>query len=194
MSIGQAGLGPQGLSQSALELLANPEKLKKTHASLKEAQKQAQDAIELAGPAHEIIQIRAEVEGELDKQRAATEAAERALEERIAEAETKADEIVSAAVEKGNGLVADAEKARQKVLDEAALAKHEVRNAEQGLEAQRQQITKAQDQLDEVRAALDKRESELDSRSAELDDLNRSLLEEKAKLASVREQIASVVG
>ncbi len=193
MSIGQAGVGPKGLSSATLELLADPKKLNKTLASLQEAQRQAQEAIDLAGPAQEILQIRVQVEGELEKQRAATEEAEAVLQKKTAEAETKADDIVAAAVEKANELAADAEQAKQKSLNEAAAAQGEVRRAEQGLVAQRDQITQAQDQLDEVRAALDERESGLNSRSADLDELNRSLLEEKAKLTGIREHLTNAL-
>ena len=194
MSIGAATIGPQGLGQSTLELLSDEKKLNKTLASLKKAQEDAQAAIDLAGPATEIVAIRAQVGDELRKQQELTEQAQQVLDQKTAEAEAKGDEIVAAAVERGNGIVAEAERNKEAALKEVAEANNGLRAQERELTATRESIREADNALTERENALNVRESELDSRSAELDQLNSSLLKEKTKLAEARERINAALG
>ncbi len=194
MSIGQSGVGPQGLSASTLELLANPNKLEKTLQSLRDAQKQAQDVIALAGPASEIVTIRAEVDA---LKASAEEANAKALEDAAAiveEANNQATLIKDKARQKAAEVAneyADEAAEKNKLLDEReraiAAVESKLDQRKATLQGEREQITRAQDQLDA-------RGAELDARSVELDDLNASLLQEKTKLAELREHLTSALG
>lgn len=194
MSIGAQSIGPQGLGQSTLELLADEKKLNKTLASLKQAQEDAQKAIDLAGPATEIVAIRAQVGAELEAAQEATAKAVADGQAIVDDAHGEAKKIVDAAHQKAAEVAsefADEAAEKNKLLDErkstiAAVERKLEQRAAQ-LQGERDQITRAQDQLDERGAALD-------ARAAELDELNSSLLQEKTKLAEAREHLNTALG
>lgn len=188
-----SGVGPKGLSQSTLELLADPKKLEKTLASLKEAQRQAQEVIDLAGPASEIITLRADALAEAERQREVTEEAENEAGEKVADAEAEANQVVVAAKKKATGLVESAHEAKKEVEREAAevIAAAERKKAE--VDAQQQSVTDAGYDLDRRANELSARESELDERDEELKSFNGSLLQEKAKLAELREYLTNAL-
>lgn len=194
MSIGSASIGPQGLGQSTLELLADERKLNKTLASLRTAQENAQKAIDLAGPATEIVAIRAQVGAELQKSQEVTAQAEKAGAEKIAAAEAEANEITSDAQQKAASIISAAEAGKDDAAKEVADAYRGIDSEKNKLQTQRDQITKAQDQLDEKAADLDNVEADLNARSVEIDKIKDGLLKEKTRLAEAREHLSAALG
>ena len=195
MSIGQPGVGPaQGLSPSTLELLANPTKLEKTLKSLRDAEEKATKTIELAGPAAEIVTLRAEA-GTLYK--AAEEANAQALldaEAIVEEGNVQAQLIVDKATQEANREKAGASAEIDEVKKLIATKEASIAAVELKLNQRLVELQKDEDDLDDREADLDATAAELDVRAADLETLNVSLLKEKTKLAGAREQIDAALG
>lgn len=195
MSIGNAGVGPaQGLSPATLELLADPKKLEKTLASLRDAQEKAQKAIELAGPATEILTLRAEAELEVDKQRAVTEETQAICDAKLASAQEDAQRMRLNAKSEVEAAHAEANSIRAAAEKEASAIKSRAEKVETGLVEKKEAAEQALADLASAQSEIASRTSELDARSKKLDDLNTSLLEEKATLKQLREQLNAALG
>jgi len=166
-----------------LRLLANPALLQKRIDQLDAAQQKAQAVIDRVGPIEDIEQTRAQVEGELSKQKEATRQAHEECERLIAEAGESARSIVEKATQEANSLVsqekdraAKTEAAHAEALSRLATAKKE------------------SEYLDQREKALTADREALTARESDLDDRDSLLLQEKSKLATVREQINAVLG
>lgn len=194
MSIAAATIGPHGLGQSTLELLADPRKLDKTLASLKDAQERAQTAIDLAGPATEIVAIRAEIEASKVE---AEEAKGQALLEAEAiteEAKTQAQLIVDKGTQEAGRITQVAADEAEEIKKLISIRESAIAAVERKLEQRGAEVQRADDGLVERVKALDDREAALDTRDVEIEKLNDSLLKEKTRLADAREHLNAALG
>jgi len=158
-------MGGSSSSLTALELLADPKKLQGRIDALKQAEESAREQINLAGPASEIVAIRAEID---------------ILKE---EAEKEAEELVS----KANGIVKDANLAARQMVSDAeddsdrivsgageAVKQAEARVAgikthETAVQRQIEVANKRASDLDRMEESLQQKADELDTRAQELD-------------------------
>lgn len=189
MNIATAGVGPRGLGQSTLELLADPKKLDKTLKSLQDAQDRAQTAIDLAGPAEEIVAIRAKIETSLVESEEAAAAALEDAEAIVEEGNVQAQLIVDKATQEAGRIKQEAEDEVEKTKKIISTKENAIAAVELKLNQRMAELQKDEDALDDREADLDATAAELDVRAADLETLNVSLLKEKTKLAGVREQI-----
>jgi len=170
-------------SMSTLELLADPERLANHIGQLKTAEESARSQIALAGPASEILQLR----------------------EKTGQLHDEAVETLSAAHGEAQTIVEQAQSEAEQIIDDAArvakdidskIQRRATLSEEVHQEAQRK-LAKANTELgflDQRARNLSNEREELDEREADLDNLNTQLLQEKSKLATVREQIENILG
>lgn len=169
--------GNQGQSSfAALELLADPQKLQNKINQLKSAEESAREQITLAGPASEILKIREEMD---DLKAQATEA--------LRESRAGAEQIIQKAKNQAADIIADAEADAGRVAvaaaDRATKTEEAYKEAAEKLAAAKKEekyLNERETKLTEDRKVLDARASDLESRAS-------LLLQEKSKLASVRE-------
>lgn len=179
MSGAGAGIaGGQSQSFAALELLANPSQLQAKIDQLKDAETSAREQITLAGPASEILSIRAAID---EDQKAAQEAVDNALDQAQSitdEAKNQAELIVEKATQEANEQVAEAASRNEG----AKLALNRAENAMAAVESEKKALQVREDELGDVEAALHQRADELASREQEL-------AGDKARLATARDAI-----
>lgn len=193
MSIGMAGVGPKGLSSATLELLANPKALDKTLASLQSAENEAKKAIELAGPATEILQIRADIEVKLAEAEAVHDKAVEDAEAVEEKAKEKASQIVANAMQKAAEVAndfADEQAEKNKLLDKRESS---IAAVESKLDQERAALQKVRDEQQEEHDALATQRTALAGRESEVESLKDSLLQEKTKLTDLREQLTAAL-
>lgn len=171
--------GNQGSqSMAALELLADPQRLKSKIDSLKSAEETAREQIALAGPASEILSIRAAID---DEQKAAQEAINVALDQADSiteEAKNQAQLIVEKATQEENRLISEAESRNEG----AKLALNRAENAMAAVESEKRALQVRKDELDDAEAVLHQKADELASREQEL-------AGDKSRLAKARDAI-----
>jgi len=184
MSGAGAGIaGNQGQSSfAALELLADPTRLQAKIDSLKAAEDSAREQIELAGPASEILSIRAEIEAHVTEAAAQEQHARDECERLIAEAGDASREIRNNAKEQVAKEVAEAESRNAG----AKLALEKAEGAMASVEREKQALQVREDELGDAEATLQQKAEELVSREHELTG-------EKARLAEVRDAITAVL-
>lgn len=192
--IAQRTVGPLNLTDAAVELLADPKKLDRTLKSLQDAQDRAQKSIDLAGPAQEIIAIRAEVailkEQAVDAKGQALLDAENIVEEGKIQAQLIVDKATQEAgrtISDANSVAGDAELKLSQASNQVAAVEHKL--VQRGAE-----LKKVEEGLTERAAALDTIEAALNVRDAELTKLNDSLLQEKTRLTGISEQLTAALG
>jgi hypothetical protein len=167
-----------GQSFDALELLADPQRLKSKIDQLKAAEESAREQIALAGPASEILKIRAEIE---DDQKAAQGAVDAALDqaESIAsEAKTQAELIVEKATQEANKLIDEAASRNEG----AKLALSRAENAMAAVESEKRALQVREDELGEAETLLHQKADALASREQEL-------AGDRSRLATARDAI-----
>lgn len=167
---------------AALELLANPDQLQRKLDQFKAAEEKAQELIELAGPADQILTIRSEIDAD----------------------RTAAAEYLNKANEDAKRIMNDAEDQVRDMIQRAQTQADAIRaEAEQsrvGIAALEQKAGEALADADNAKAEADRLATEakafegmLSKRAATLKALETELLQEKSKLATVREQIATAL-
>ena len=167
----------------ALELLSDPDRLKKALDEIKAEQKKLEERIALAGTAEEIVKKETRIDHELTEARATTTTAREEAEATRVKAEAAAEEIVATAKSEA----ADLNKSTQATLKDAegrlAAAQEkfaETQRTEQAL-VQREQT-------------IENMEAKLESQLADVDELQTQLLQEKSRLATVSETLKQAVG
>lgn len=178
-----AGARGSGMVTLPAYLLEDSPRLAKRLDDLQAAEARAKEAVALVGPANEIAQLRAQAAAERDDQDRLGVQARKDCAELIASAERQAADLVDVAHETAKSLtesaekaVADADVARvqaSKVIAEAATTHADIQGREVSLMAEREALNKLQ---------LDLHERE------------QLLLDEKSKLATVRERITEILG
>ncbi len=164
-------------------VLQDSPRLAKRLDDLKAAEDRARAAVALVGPANEIAQLRAPAATERDEQDRITNEPRTHCEEITAKAKREAADIVSQARETAEGLVESAEK-------EAAVARENVANADRA----RIDARLAIDELNVQKAVQEKEREALNKLQLDLHEREQLLLDEKSKLATVREQIDTILG
>lgn len=179
MSGAGAGIaGNQSQSFAALELLADPTRLQSKIDSLKAAEGSAREQIALAGPASEILSIRAAID---EDQKAAQQAVDDALDQAqslVDEAKNQAELIVEKAQQEANTLTEQAASRNEG----AKLALNRAESAMAAVESEKGALQVREDELGDVEASLHQKADELASREQEL-------AGEKARLAKARDAI-----
>lgn len=183
MSAGSGIAGNQGSSSfAALELLANPSQLQAKIDQLKAAEESARKQIDLAGPASEILQMRADIDG-----------LKELAEDNYNGAKADAESLVERAREEAAQIVADAKADAERVSTAIQARAVESENAQNEAMATLAAAKKEETFLAQRAGQLSNERGALDVREADLDSLNSELLQEKSQLASIREQINSVL-
>lgn len=174
--------GNQSQSLAALELLANPERLQAKIDQLKAAEDSAREQIALAGPASEILSIRAEIDSlKAQAEETLQDAREQAF-SIVTDAEQQAQSIVDVAQQDAARTVEDANNVAKAADDQRALATTKVAEAKRELSA----LQAREDELAEKEAALQQK-------AADLADQETSLQGERAKLANARAAIEAAL-
>jgi cell division septum initiation protein DivIVA len=179
MSGAGAGIaGGQSQSFAALELLADPQRLQSAIEAFKSAEESAREQITLAGPASEILSIRAAID---EDQKAAQEAVDDALDQADAitgEAKNQAELIVEKATQEANRLTEEAASRNEG----AKLALSRAESAMAAVESEKGALQVREDELGDVEAALQQQADELASREQELKG-------DRARLVTARDAI-----
>lgn len=175
--------GKSGMVSIPAYILEDSPRLAKRLDDLRAAEERAKEAIALIGEASEIGQLRSQAAAERDEQDRLTAETRRHCEEITAKAKREAADIVNQARETAEGLAESAEKnisdavvaqaQASKVIAEARKTHADLQGREVTLMAEREALNKLQ---------LDLHERE------------QLLLDEKSKLATVREQIDTILG
>jgi cell division septum initiation protein DivIVA len=175
--------GKSGMVTIPAYLLEDSPRLTKRLDDLRAAEERAKDAISLIGEANEIGQLRAQAAAERDEQDRLTADTRKECEELLANAERQAANIVNQAQDKAEGLTESAEKA-------AAATRGIIGNSDRA----RIDARLAIDELNVQKAAQEKERESLNKLQVDLHEREQLLLEEKSKLATVREQIGTILG
>ena len=161
-----------------LELLRNPEAVQKRVEQLEAVESKANAAVALVGPAEEIPRLR--------------EAAQRADREAgaaLSEAKRQAESLVEEAEQKARDIVADAEAEKSQIELAAFETKGEADAVRAEAEEDRRGVAEGAAEVVRNRNEITSVQNALDQRAADLDSEQNQLLQEKSKLATVREQI-----
>jgi hypothetical protein len=165
-------------ASALLTLLSDPQRLQQSVAQLTEARNQAQAVIDLAGPANEILAIRAKLE--VDRQQ---------MTDLLLKAQAQADQTVMQAEATASAVIAEAQKAKQEMADEAivilAKAKETLAQASAELSAHQQAKEEATSRLvdlgiqhranEAAQAAMNQKQAELDQRIGQLEKARAAL-------------------
>jgi len=116
------GLNSRG-NFSELQLLSDPAKLKARIDSLEAAQKSADEAVALVGPANEIAQMRAQAEQALSKARETLDRAEAEAEKLLESAHSEAAAILGDAQSRSDAINAESESVKAESKSTLADAK-----------------------------------------------------------------------
>ncbi len=175
--------GKSGMVTLPAYILEDSPRLAKRLDDLKAAEERARAAVALVGPANEIAQLRAQAATERDEQDQITNETRTHCEEITAKAKREAADIVSQARETAEGLLLEADavvaRARDTVAD-ATTMKSEAAQLHADLQGMQVASTAEREALNKLQLDLHERE--------------QLLLEEKSKLATVREQIDTILG
>lgn len=183
MSAAGAGIaGDSGQSMAALELLANPQRLQAKIDQLKAAEDSAREQIALAGPASEILSIRANIDADREAAQKALDDALDKSEAIVEEAKTQARLIVDKATQESAQLVSESESRNES----AKLLLEKAQHTRASVESEQQKLKAKWEELD----AYDK---SLQQRAADLDQSKRSLEGDQARLAKARDAIEAAL-
>ena len=156
--------GNQGSSSfAALELLADPTRLQNKIDQLKAAEESAREQIALAGPASEILSIRAAID---EDQTAAQQAVDDALDQAQAivdEAKNQAELIVEKATQEADRLTSSAASRD----DSAKLALDKAQDSIAAVESEKRALQVREDELGDAEASLHQKADDLASREQE---------------------------
>ena len=175
--------GKSGMVSIPAYILEDSPRLAKRLETLHAAEERAKEAIALIGDASEIGQLRSQAAAERDEQDRLTAETRRHCEEITAKAKREAADIVNQARETVEGLTESAEKA-------AAATRESVGNSDRA----RIDARLAIDELNVQRVAQEQERESLNKLQVDLHEREQLLLEEKSKLATVREQIGTILG
>ena len=146
------------------------------------AEARARDAIALVGKAEEIGQLRSQAAAERDAADAAS-----------AETKEECARLISDAIAQAEDLVNEA----RNQADELIVGAETKLGAAQRIEENAQQITQKAQEVSRTQVAvgeaLDRRTESLSVRETDLGEQQQLLLQEKSKLATVREQIDTIL-
>ncbi len=163
-------------------ILEDSPRLAKRLDDLREAEERAKKAIALIGDASQIEQLRSQAAAERDEQDRLTAETRKHCEEVTANAKRQAADIVDRAREMAAGVIESAEK-------ETAAAKKTVALADRAAIDARLAI----DDLNVQKGAQDQEREALNKLQVDLHSREQLLLDEKSKLATVRERIAEIL-
>lgn len=167
-----------GSSFAALELLANPARLTEKINQLKAAEESAHEQITLAGPASEILKIREAIDA--DREEAA---------QAVQDANGVAEDIRSAAVKEAQGIVNAAEEEAERISSEIkSRAANSEAAGKEAADVLAEAKKEAAYQDERAENLSNDRELMIQAESA-LEERESILLQEKSKLATVREHI-----
>ncbi len=150
--------------------------------AFQEAEARAKEAVALVGQAEEIGHLRSQAVAERDAADAASVETKEVCAKLVSDAITQAEDLVNEARTQADEMVLGAETKlgrAQRIEDDAQQAMGKAQ------ELSRTHVAVAE--------ALDRRSEGLDARGVILDDREQLLLKEKSKLATVREQIDSIL-
>ena len=174
--------GRTSSSFDALELLANPTRLQAKIDSLKAAETSARAQIELAGPASEILKIRAEID-----------AIKEETSETLLQARAQVEALIQEAREDALKTVKDARQSADEILAGAEKKVKEAEAISRGAKTEHNAVVIQMESVKSQRADLDSREAALQQKADALASREQELEGEKDKLAQVRELINQVV-
>jgi len=178
-----AGARGAGMVTLPAYLLEDSPRLAKRLDDLKEAEDRAKAAVALVGPANEITQLHAQAAAERDDQDRMSVQTRKDCAELVANAERQAADLVDVAHETAKSLTESAEKAVAAVDVAKADATRFIAEAA----AKNDDLQRRETALLNEREALNKLQLDLHERE-------QLLLDEKSKLATVREQIDTILG
>lgn len=162
-----------GDMSALMDLLADPTKFQSRLDQLKKAEDAAKEQIALAGPASEIVNLRAEVDTLKAQAQEHEQHAREECERLIAEAGEQAKRIVADAQNEAGRLIEDANSVAAEAEDRRAQAQGE-RNA-----------------VERDRSALKARENELDAREQTLQQRAEDLAQERQSLEGDRARLVA---
>jgi len=166
-----------------LSLLNNPEAVKEQIESIEEASRQAQEVLDLVGPAQEILQMREQIGAQMEELRAKALETDKDCEDLVAYAEEQAAKIVAEAESAAAGAAAEAEEARN-LADEARASAYALQSELDGRVVAVQEREEAHSQSAGV---LQQKAEDLSRRELELEG-------EKNRLAELGEHIRTTLG
>jgi len=158
-------MGGSSSSLSALELLADPKKLQGRIDALKQAEESAREQINLAGPASEIVAIRAEIDILKEEAQIVLDDAMNEADEIVESANSVAIEIVRASEE-------SAHETEQEVADNVKQAEARIsgiKTHETAVQRQIEVANKRASDLDRMEKSLQQKADELEKRAQGLD-------------------------
>ena len=161
-----------------LEVLEDPEGFKKRLEQLEKAESNLQETIKLVGPAENIPRLHE-----------AAAAAKSEATKTLREAQEEAESLVEEAEQKARDIVANAEAEKSRIelaafetKGEADAVRAEAADDRRGVDEAMAEVVRNRNEILAVQTSLDRRAADLDSQQ-------NQLLQEKSKLATVREQI-----
>lgn len=175
--------GGTGMVSIPAYLLEDSPRLAKRLETLHAAEERAREAIALIGEANEIGGLRAQAAAERDEQDRLTAETRKHCEEITAKAKREAADIVNHARETAEGLIESAEKEAAAAKKTVGLADRAAIDAKLAIE----QLNLKETEQRAERGALNKLQ-------VELHNLQDQLLKEQSTLATVREQIVTILG
>jgi chromosome segregation ATPase len=164
-------------------LLEDSPRLAKRLETLQAAEERAKEAIALIGEASEIAQLRAQAAAERDEQDRLTAETRKECDDLLAAAKAEAGRVVELARETSQDMLTAAEK----TLAAADMARSEAQGDVAEAGSIRQELAARETALDSERTRLQHLEDEVVQ-------TQQQLLQEKSELASVREQINTILG
>ena len=165
-----------------LGLLADPVALQAKYAQLEEARRQSQEVVDLAGPANEILAIRAQIDSLKAQAEAAGVQAAAAAQAISEEATQRAQTIIAEANVKADALVAQAQLTVKAANEKMAAAVEEQRK-----------VVKANDDLSVYRAALDQAHEENATNEMGLAQREKVLASRLDTLAKAQQYLADTI-
>lgn len=175
--------GGTGMVSIPAYILEDSPRLAKKLEALKEAEAAAREAYSLLGTAEEIGTLRAQAAAERDAQDELTAKTKKDCEALVANAQSEAASMVDHARETAEGLLLETEKQVAAAKEETAIADRATIDAKLAIE----QLNLKETEQRAERGALNKLQ-------VELHNLQDQLLKEQSTLATVREQIVTILG
>jgi hypothetical protein len=164
-------------------ILEDPPLLEKKLQEFQAAETRARDAVALVGEAEEIGQLRSQAAAERDAADAASAETKEECAKLISDAIAQAEDLVNEARTQADELILGAE-------TKLGRAQRVEENAQQAMN-KAQEASRTHVALGD---RLNRRTEALDIRETDLGEQQQLLLQEKSKLATVREQIDSILG
>lgn len=169
---------PSHETSGLMAILENPELFKKRLEQLQETERKTQAVVDLAGPADEIVRMRAQIEEDKN-----------ASDQAIISAQEEAGSILDFARDEARGIV---DKATQEANSLASQAQDRAAKTEAALKEATENLAtlkKESQYLDQRENTLTSDREKLVSQEANLSSRENQLLQEKSELATVRETL-----